>query len=217
MQKVTMLGTGLIGMFYTMTLHAGRSADRVTMVYSRTPERAEQFAQEWGIPNHSTDLEAAINDPETGVVVIGLPNNQHDSDSDGIPDFYEIHYRGSSTVLAADENVDEDAWSALGEFAFALNPDLADGYSVTPVSIEPSSGPDRDFTITYIRPQAGPALLNYREEVSFDLETWSSDPADVEEVSITPLEGGVEQVKVRAAVSLGSTNRIFMRVHVEKL
>jgi len=78
MQKVTMLGTGLIGMFYTMTLHAGRSADRVTMVYSRTPERAEQFAQEWGIPNHTTDLEAAINDPETGVVVIGLPNNQHE-------------------------------------------------------------------------------------------------------------------------------------------
>ena len=78
MQKITMLGTGLIGMFYTMTLHSGRNADRVTMVYSRTAERAEAFAREWGIPRHSTDLEAAINDPETSVVVIGLPNNQHE-------------------------------------------------------------------------------------------------------------------------------------------
>lgn len=78
MQKVTMLGTGLIGMFYTMTLHAGRSADRVTMVYSRTAERAEQFAKEWDIPNYTTDLAEAINDPKTTVVVIGLPNNLHE-------------------------------------------------------------------------------------------------------------------------------------------
>lgn len=78
MQKITMLGTGLIGMFYTMTLHSGRSADRVTVVYSRTPERAQAFAKEWDIPKHTTDLKAAIQDPETGVVVIGLPNNQHE-------------------------------------------------------------------------------------------------------------------------------------------
>lgn len=78
MQKVTMLGTGLIGMFYTMTLHAGRSADRVTCVYSRTEERAAQFAKEWDIPRHTTDMKAAINDPETSVVVIGLPNSLHE-------------------------------------------------------------------------------------------------------------------------------------------
>lgn len=78
MQKITMLGTGLIGMFYTMTLHGGRSADRVQLVYSRTEERAAEFAREWGIPRHTTNLADAINDPETGVVVIGLPNNMHE-------------------------------------------------------------------------------------------------------------------------------------------
>ena len=78
MQKITMLGTGLIGMFYTMTLHGGRSADRVTTVYSRTAERAEEFAKEWGIPTHTTDMKAAIEDPDTTVVVIGLPNNLHE-------------------------------------------------------------------------------------------------------------------------------------------
>jgi predicted dehydrogenase len=78
MHKITMLGTGLIGMFYTMTLHGQRSRDRVEMVYSRTEERASQFAKEWDIPRWTTDLAQAINDPETSVVVIGLPNNLHE-------------------------------------------------------------------------------------------------------------------------------------------
>jgi predicted dehydrogenase len=72
-----MLGAGLIGMFYTMTLHGARSRDRVEVIYSRSQSRAEAFAKEWGIPKATNDLAAAINDPETDVVVIGLPNYQH--------------------------------------------------------------------------------------------------------------------------------------------
>ena len=75
--KVTMLGTGLIGMFYTMTLHNQRGADRVHSVYSRREERAKAFAKEWNIPHATTDLAEAINHPETDTVVIGLPNNLH--------------------------------------------------------------------------------------------------------------------------------------------
>jgi Predicted dehydrogenases and related proteins len=75
--QVTMLGAGLIGMFYTMTLHGARSRDRVAVIYSRSQSRAEAFAKEWGIPKATNDLAAAINDPETDVVVIGLPNYQH--------------------------------------------------------------------------------------------------------------------------------------------
>jgi len=78
MHKVTMLGTGLIGMFYTKTLHRNRSLDQVAVVYSRTEERAKHFASEWNIPKYTTNLENAINDPETDVVVIGLPNNLHE-------------------------------------------------------------------------------------------------------------------------------------------
>jgi len=77
MHKITMLGTGLIGMFYTKTLHGQRSQDKVQVVYSRTEERAKKFAQEWSIPKWSTDMEKAIKDPEADVVVIGLPNNLH--------------------------------------------------------------------------------------------------------------------------------------------
>ncbi|MEM7539221.1 MAG: Gfo/Idh/MocA family oxidoreductase [Chloroflexota bacterium] len=76
--NITMLGTGLIGMFYTTTLHGQRSRERVGMVYSRTEERAKAFAEEWDIPKHTTDMAEAINDPDTDVVVIGLPNNLHE-------------------------------------------------------------------------------------------------------------------------------------------
>ena len=75
---VTMLGTGLIGMFYTMALHGHRRLDRVRMVYSRREERARAFANEWNVPRWSVSLEQAINDPDTDTVVIGLPNDLHE-------------------------------------------------------------------------------------------------------------------------------------------
>jgi predicted dehydrogenase len=75
--KVTMLGTGLIGLFYTRTLHGQRNRDRVEVVYSRTAERARAFAEANGVPTTSTDLEEAIAHPDTDVVVIGLPNHLH--------------------------------------------------------------------------------------------------------------------------------------------
>jgi len=77
MHKITMLGTGLIGMFYTMVLNDNRNCDRVEMVYSHTEDHAKSFAEKWNIPRWTTDMEEAINDPETDVVVVGLPNNLH--------------------------------------------------------------------------------------------------------------------------------------------
>ena len=77
MHNITMLGTGLIGMFYTMTLHGKRSRDKVRTVYSRNEERAKKFAGDWNIPKWTTDIAEAVNDPETDVVVIGIPNNLH--------------------------------------------------------------------------------------------------------------------------------------------
>jgi predicted dehydrogenase len=78
MHKITMLGTGLIGLFYTMSLHGQRSRDHVQVVYSRREERAKQFAKDWNIPKATTDMAAAINDPDTDVVVVGLPNHLHE-------------------------------------------------------------------------------------------------------------------------------------------
>jgi len=75
---ITMLGTGLISDFYTQTLHGQRGADRVRVVYSRTAERGQAFSERWGIPQHTTDMEAAIRHADTDVVVVALPNQLHE-------------------------------------------------------------------------------------------------------------------------------------------
>jgi predicted dehydrogenase len=75
--KIAMLGTGFISMFYTETLHGLRSRDRVHVVYSRNKEKAGSFADKYGIPKWSDNLEAAVSDPEINVVVVGIPNNLH--------------------------------------------------------------------------------------------------------------------------------------------
>ena len=75
--SVTLLGTGLIGDFYTAALHAQRGRDRVRVVYSRSDERGGAFSQRWDIPEHTTDLVAAVSHPETDVVVVGVPNYLH--------------------------------------------------------------------------------------------------------------------------------------------
>jgi predicted dehydrogenase len=77
MAKITMLGTGLIGMFYTQTLHGLRSRDRVVNVYSRSAERAKAFAKAHGIGRWSDDLKKAIGDTRSEIVVVGLPNDVH--------------------------------------------------------------------------------------------------------------------------------------------
>ena len=75
--KITMLGSGFIGRFYTATLHNQRGPDRVHHVYSRREETAKNLATDWNIPKWTTDMAEAVNDPETDVVIIGLPNNLH--------------------------------------------------------------------------------------------------------------------------------------------
>jgi predicted dehydrogenase len=73
-----MLGTGLIGDFYTMTLHGGRSRDRVTVAYSRSVERGDAFIRRWAIPHATTSVQDAVEHPEVDTVVVGLPNHLHE-------------------------------------------------------------------------------------------------------------------------------------------
>ena len=78
MTRIALLGTGLIGRFYTETLHGQRSRDRVALVCSRDSTRAEEFARQYGIPRHTTDMQAALSDPEIDAVIVGLPNHLHE-------------------------------------------------------------------------------------------------------------------------------------------
>lgn len=75
---IAMLGSGLIGDFYTNTLHRGRGRDRVGVVYSRSEERARTFGERWDVPDYTTNLAEAINHPDVDIVVVGLPNHLHE-------------------------------------------------------------------------------------------------------------------------------------------
>jgi predicted dehydrogenase len=76
--RIALLGTGLIGDFYTMTLHGQRGRDRVRIVYSRSAERGDAFKERWDIPESTTDMAAAVNHPGTDVVIVGVPNFMHE-------------------------------------------------------------------------------------------------------------------------------------------
>jgi predicted dehydrogenase len=77
MKKISLLGTGLIGTFYTMSILGQRRKDAIKVVCSVPEEAAKEFAQKWDIPKYTTDMREAIFDPETEIVIVGLPNYLH--------------------------------------------------------------------------------------------------------------------------------------------
>lgn len=74
---ITLLGSGLIGTFYTMTLHGQRGRDRIHTVCSATAAEAKAFARKWDIPKWTSDMSKAVRDPDTDLVIVGLPNDLH--------------------------------------------------------------------------------------------------------------------------------------------
>jgi predicted dehydrogenase len=77
MHKIALLGTGLIGRFYTMSLLGYRGRDEIVVVCAIGPGEAEGFAKEFGIPRWTMDMADAIRDPEVDTVIVGLPNFLH--------------------------------------------------------------------------------------------------------------------------------------------
>ncbi len=75
--RITLLGAGLIGSFYTTVLNGSRGRDRVATVCAATAEEAAAFARKWDIPRSTADMKTAVEDPDTDVVVIGVPNDLH--------------------------------------------------------------------------------------------------------------------------------------------
>ncbi|OGV96683.1 oxidoreductase [Microgenomates group bacterium RBG_16_45_19] len=77
MHKIALLGTGLIGRFYTMSLLNFRGKDEIKVVCAVTPIEAKTFADEFNIPRWTDDIAVAIRDPEIDTVIVGLPNHLH--------------------------------------------------------------------------------------------------------------------------------------------
>ncbi len=77
MHKIAMLGTGLIGRFYTMSLLNFRGKDEIKVACAANAAHAKNFADEFGIPRWTDDMATAIRDPEIDTVIIGIPNYLH--------------------------------------------------------------------------------------------------------------------------------------------
>lgn len=78
MRKIAMLGSGFIGRFYADSIQGLRSKDKITSIYSRREESAHKFAEDYDVPHWCTNMEEAINHPDTDTVVVSLPNNLHE-------------------------------------------------------------------------------------------------------------------------------------------
>ena len=71
-----MLGSGFVAEFYMQGL-ANVNGQEVAINYSRSLERAQKFAQRWGIAETTTDLDQAIARTDIDLFVIALPNEEH--------------------------------------------------------------------------------------------------------------------------------------------
>ena len=76
MVRIGLLGSGFVCDFY---MHGLRYVpnQQVVVNFSRTAQRAKQFAEKWDIPDSTTDMHAAMARDDVDLVVVGLPNDVH--------------------------------------------------------------------------------------------------------------------------------------------
>ena len=74
--KICLAGTGAMGEVHVKALQKIKDAE-VVAVASRTEDGGKQFAAQWNIPYHSTNLEACIDRPGVDAVILTTPSQQH--------------------------------------------------------------------------------------------------------------------------------------------
>ncbi len=60
-----------------MSLHSHRRTDLIHNVCSIPVESAKEFALKWNIPKYTASMKESIEDPETEIVIVALPNYLH--------------------------------------------------------------------------------------------------------------------------------------------
>ncbi|MGH9628165.1 MAG: Gfo/Idh/MocA family protein, partial [Bryobacteraceae bacterium] len=74
--RIAILGSGFVADFYMQGLENVHGHE-VAANYSRDPERAQEFARRWSIPEPSTNLEELIARNDINLFIIALPNESH--------------------------------------------------------------------------------------------------------------------------------------------
>jgi len=160
-------------------------------------------------------------DANGNLSAIGWIEAGEDFDEDGIPDSLLIGYSASDSSLASDESSGDSATSDGGdvsELAFAMSASVSSETSIAQVKMKSAKKSQRYFYLTYQRPIGSTQHYQYVPQVSTSpAGPWSSDPENVEEVSVTPLENGNEEVLVKATSPISLRNRIFIRIQILSL
>src|SRR5215470_592768 len=74
--RIVMLGSGFVAGFYMQAL-ANVGGQEVVANYSRKKDHARKFAEEWLIPQPTTELGRLIERDDIDLYVIALPNEEH--------------------------------------------------------------------------------------------------------------------------------------------
>ncbi len=78
MANLCILGGGFIGRFYAESLIGRRGKDQIKVIYSRSENTVNRFANDYNISYKTTDMEAAITHDDAEIVIIALPNYLHE-------------------------------------------------------------------------------------------------------------------------------------------
>ncbi len=145
-----------------------------------------------------------------------------DFDHDGLPDAWEIQHgldlfdaTGPNGALA---DLSGNGLPNLLKFAFGLDPYSPSLAGLPVITIEPPAPTDpRYLTLRYHR-LLTPGPIQYVVETSGDFTTWTSTPADYEEIAPTTPNGDglTETVTVRVLPAIGTpgTPARFIRVRI---
>lgn len=134
-----------------------------------------------------------------------------DSDKDGLPDVWEIHWFKSLAAQPAEDS-DGDGIDNRTELAFASNPTNAlSGPVQKPVMVRPGGRPA--LAVTFRRFSSG--SLNFVGETSPDLLQWSAEPAAIFKVGtlVNLYDGtGAAESRFQQSSASGSLPTGFVRV-----
>jgi len=74
--RIGLIGSGFVSNFYLQGLRDVPNWE-IPVVASTTEERARRFAEKWGIPEWTTDVEGVIRRKDLDLIVLGVPNYVH--------------------------------------------------------------------------------------------------------------------------------------------
>ena len=132
------------------------------------------------------------------------PEPSGDSDSDGLPDEWELQHFGDFNQ-PADGDFDTDGLANLLEYAFGSSPSDSSSTNLPHPSIQEG----QYLAVTYERLTGTDLTLTI--QFSDDLKTWSSNPTGIQTVSVLT-NGLTETVTVREIAPISNRKQRFLRV-----